>query len=179
MLVERERVHPEDVAAIAADKQAATIKAITETIRPDPKVLALIQTLSRLGWSLCCCSNAVRESVRAMLAEAGLLPYMAFYLSNEDATPKPDPAIYLKAATLFGISPKRLVVVEDAAPGKAAALAAGCKLVEVGSPADCTPALLPAIYEAAGQNNGKGKRAVAVHRQIADQGPFGPRQARV
>jgi HAD superfamily hydrolase (TIGR01509 family) len=152
MLVERERIKPEDVPVIAALKQAATLKAIEDTVWPDRHVQALIGLLNRLGWSMCCCSNAVRESVVAMLRKSDLHLYMAFVLSNEDADPKPSPAIYLKAAALFSIAPNQLVVVEDAAPGKAAARAAGCPLVEVASPADCTPKLLPAIYRAAGVN---------------------------
>lgn len=161
MLVERERIHPEDVPGIAADKQAATLKAIAETIRPNKHVSALIEMLHSLGWALCCCSNAVRDSVEAMLHESNLLPFMAFFLSNEDAVPKPSPDIYLKAAALFGVAPERMVVVEDAAPGKASAKAAGCPLIEVRSPADCTPALLPAIYRAVGLYGQGGQRSWA------------------
>jgi HAD superfamily hydrolase (TIGR01509 family) len=156
MLVERERIKPADVPQIAEAKQAATLAAIRETVRPDKHVLALIDMLARLGWSICCCSNAVRDSVGAMLKESGLLPYMAFYLSNEDAAPKPAPDIYLLAASMLGVKPERLVVVEDATPGKLAAKAAGCPLVEVTCPADVNLKLLPTIYRAASLNgNGK------------------------
>jgi HAD superfamily hydrolase (TIGR01509 family) len=170
MLVERERIKPEDVSAIAVAKQAATLKAIAETIRPDKAVLALIEMLARLGWAMCCCSNAVRASVEAMLIESQLMPYMAFFLSNEDADPKPSPAIYLKAATLFGVRPEQMVVVEDATPGKLAAKAAGCPLVEVTCPADCTLKLLPAIYRAASLNgNGSQPRAWAFREEEASK----------
>jgi len=156
ILVERERIKSADVQRIAEAKQLATLTAIRQTIRPDKQVLALIDMLARLGWSMCCCSNAVRDSVGAMLKESELLPYMAFYLSNEDAVPKPAPDIYLTAASMFGIKPERLVVVEDATPGKLAAKAAGCPLVEVTCPADCTLKLLPKIYRAISPNdNGK------------------------
>ena len=156
MLVERERIKPADVPRIAEAKQAATLSAIRDTIRPDKQVLALIDMLARLGWSICCCSNAVRESVGAMLEAGGLMPYMSFYLSNEDATPKPSPDIYLLAASMFGVKPERMVVVEDAMPGKLAAKAAGCPLVEVTCPADVNLKLLPTIYRAASLN-GVGK----------------------
>lgn len=160
MLVEWDRIAPENIPAIAAAKQAATLTAIAETIRPDQKILDLLSAMHRLGWAQCCCSNAVRDSVIAMLIESHLMPFMAFVLSNEDAQPKPDPDIYRKAASLFGIRPTEMVVVEDAAPGKQAALAAGCRLVEVTSPTDVNLGLLPWLYARA-QDQGR-PRPVAV-----------------
>lgn len=165
ILIERERIWPDNAHAIATAKQEATLKAIAETVRPDKAVLALVEMLVRLGWTLCCCSNAVRTSVEAMLTESDLIRHMAFYLSNEDAAPKPAPDIYLKAASMLGVPPGQLVVVEDAEPGKQAALAAGCRLVEVSSPKDCTPALLPKIYRALGEA-GKVRRSWAFRERV-------------
>jgi len=47
-------------------------------------------------------------------------------------TPKPAPDLFLHAATLIGISPKNCLVVEDAAAGIEAALAAGMYAVGLG-----------------------------------------------
>ena len=48
---------------------------------------------------------------------------------------KPDPEIFLLAASKLGIDTKDCVVFEDAEAGVEAALAAGMKCVGVGSPA--------------------------------------------
>lgn len=149
MLFEMGRVGADELDTIKAEKQARTMALIKRDIKPDKHVQALLLLLKRLGYSLCVCSNAVRASVAEMLACANIMPFIDFFLSNEDAIPKPAPDIYIKAANLFCIPTKKLIVVEDAAPGKAAALAAGCSLVEVNSPVDCSPLLMPKIHEAA------------------------------
>jgi beta-phosphoglucomutase len=51
---------------------------------------------------------------------------------NHVSTSKPDPAIFLETAERLGVSPRRCVVVEDAASGVEAALAAGMWVVGLG-----------------------------------------------
>jgi beta-phosphoglucomutase len=48
------------------------------------------------------------------------------------ANPKPHPEVFLKAASLLDIPPEQCLVVEDAAAGVEAALAAGMKVLGVG-----------------------------------------------
>ncbi|HEU0073775.1 MAG TPA: HAD-IA family hydrolase [Dehalococcoidia bacterium] len=47
---------------------------------------------------------------------------------------KPDPDIYLRAATALGISPSHCLVIEDSPPGVAAGLAAGMNVIGVANP---------------------------------------------
>lgn len=121
--------------AVARTKQEITLEEIRK-LRVNSDKMLLLHTLRNTGWRLAVCSNAVRDSVRLMLEVGGYLPFLDFYLSNEDAPPKPDPGMYLKAAALFGVVSGNLVVVEDSAPGKASARAAGCRLVGVDGPED-------------------------------------------
>jgi len=51
---------------------------------------------------------------------------------NHVSTSKPDPAIFLETAERLGVPPRRCVVVEDAASGIEAALAAGMWVVGLG-----------------------------------------------
>jgi beta-phosphoglucomutase len=146
-LVAEKRLPAHSVEFVKRRKQEETLLRIAQ-LKPDPTKLELLATLSEQGWRLAVCSNAVRESVRAMLAYTDLIEYLAFFLSNEDAPPKPDPRMYLKAASLFGIPPAQLVVVEDSEPGKLSALQAGCILVPVQTPHEVTPELLSRIYSA-------------------------------
>ena len=44
---------------------------------------------------------------------------------------KPDPALFLRAAELLGVDPKRCLVFEDAEPGFLAAQAAGMDYIDV------------------------------------------------
>jgi HAD superfamily hydrolase (TIGR01509 family) len=83
-----------------------------------------------------------------MVDLAGIFPFVEFVLSNEDVLrPKPHPDVYQLAAARLGVDPLLLTVVEDAPPGKQAALAAGCRLIAVAGPWEVTRALLPAILE--------------------------------
>ncbi|WP_104203238.1 HAD family hydrolase [Billgrantia saliphila] len=63
---------------------------------------------------------------------------------------KPDPALYLKAAEAMGHPPERCVVIDDAAVGVAAGLAAGMQVIHLNHfPAEeTTPAGATAIHHA-------------------------------
>lgn len=148
----RGRVLGDTVQYLASIKQHYTVEAIKE-LRPEKGKCDLLSELKVTGWRIAVCSNAVRESVRMMLLFSGLLDFTEFYLSNEDAPPKPDPGMYLEAAMRFQISPCDLVVVEDSEPGKASALAARCRLVSVAGPEEVTLALLPRIHRAVGEHS--------------------------
>lgn len=149
MLAEAGRLTVLQAREVTRLKQELTLAAI-RLLEPDQTKIDLFRRLRRTGWELCVCSNAVRTSVREMLIAGGYLGFLAFWLSNEDAPPKPDPGMYAKAASIFGVPPGQLVVVEDSAPGRASALAAGCRLVAVEGPAEVTLDLLPRIEAAAG-----------------------------
>jgi beta-phosphoglucomutase len=74
--------------------------------------------------------NARRVLSRTHLADA----LDAVVDGNELTAAKPDPQIFLRAARKLGVSPAACVVVEDAADGVAAALAAGMAAVGIGPP---------------------------------------------
>lgn len=150
MLVEAGRLTRDQADEVARWKQEFTVGAIRQQVLPDPTKVELLRTLVQNDWRVCVASNAVRESVGLMLKAADLKPFVEFFLSNEDAKPKPAPDIYLRAAERLGCLPCQLVAVEDARPGKMAALSAGCRLVGVDGPAEVHPGLLARIYAAAG-----------------------------
>jgi beta-phosphoglucomutase-like phosphatase (HAD superfamily) len=93
-------------------------------------------------------SNAVRETVAAMLDRVGATGFLEFWLSNEDGNAKPAPDLYLLAAARFGVQAAHMIVVEDGDPGIVAATRAGCMVVAVDGPQYVTPALLPRIVAA-------------------------------
>jgi len=96
--------------------------------------------LSRLrarGLRLAVCSNSVRDSIGAMLARAELLPYLEFFLSNQDVRQgKPDPEIYLLAIERLGLRASECLVLEDNPHGILAAERAGAHVMAVASVED-------------------------------------------
>ena len=74
-----------------------------------------------------------------MLSKAGILPFIDFFLSNEDVSQgKPSPEIYLKAIHRLELTPEECVVVEDNPHGIAAARAAGAHVLTVKDPSEVT-----------------------------------------
>lgn len=91
--------------------------------------------LSRLkseGYRIAVASNSVRSTVQLMMEKSGLLPYLDFFLSNQDVTKaKPDPEIYLKAIQKLQLSPHQVMVVEDNQNGIVSARAANAHVMKV------------------------------------------------
>lgn len=91
--------------------------------------------LSRLraeGYRIAVASNSIRNTVQLMMEKSGLLPYLDFFLSNQDVLKaKPDPEIYLKAIEKLGLDPREVMVVEDNHNGIQAATAAGANVMKV------------------------------------------------
>lgn len=96
--------------------------------------------LSRLkneGYALCVCSNSVRKTIELMMERSGLMPYLDFFLSNQDVIKgKPDPEIYKKAIEKLGLQSEECLIVEDNPNGIKAALASGAHVLIVNSPFD-------------------------------------------
>lgn len=91
--------------------------------------------LSRLqaeGYRIAVASNSIRNTVQLMMEKSGLLPYLEFFLSNQDVgKAKPDPEIYLKAIHKLELKPCEVMVVEDNHNGIQAAAAAGAHVMKV------------------------------------------------
>ncbi len=77
-------------------------------------------------------TSATRALATARMGAAGLrVPEVS--VTAEDATVgKPDPEVFLIAATMLRVDPAACVVVEDSANGIAAGLAAGMRVIGVG-----------------------------------------------
>jgi HAD superfamily hydrolase (TIGR01509 family) len=135
MLTERKGLDPAMWDRIARRKQELTEAIVAERSAPAPEKIEMMRALAARRIPIAVCSNAVRDSVKRMLHGAGLLEYVAFFLSNEDVeNPKPDPEIYLKAFEKLEVRPSDCVIVEDSEAGKAAAHASGAVVCEVEDP---------------------------------------------
>ena len=63
--------------------------------------------------------------------ELGIRPYFEAIVSGYDIPGKPDPAVFLKAASEIDLTPQRCIVVEDAVAGVQAARRAGMRCIAV------------------------------------------------
>jgi HAD superfamily hydrolase (TIGR01509 family) len=126
-MLSEERGLPRDLhAAIAKLKQRYTEESIRKRCRPVDERARTLAKLKNSGFRMAVCSNSTRHSVELMLERGGLLPYVEFFLSNQDvARPKPDPEMYARAMERMGLTPDECLIVEDGEYGIRSAQAAG------------------------------------------------------
>ena len=92
----------------------------------------LVRWLRGAGWVQAVASSAPRLNIEVVLEVIGLADHFAATVSAEDTERgKPDPQVFLLAATRLGIPPSRAIVVEDAAAGIEAARRAGMRNIAV------------------------------------------------
>ncbi|MFB3776228.1 MAG: HAD family hydrolase [Bryobacteraceae bacterium] len=75
-------------------------------------------------------TNAEPANAEFILTESGLKSYFSVVVDGHQVErPKPDPEVFLRAASLLGVQPRDCVVFEDSLAGVQAALAAGARVV--------------------------------------------------
>jgi HAD superfamily hydrolase (TIGR01509 family) len=115
-------------------KQAYTVELIFRHCKPMFQHEYALARLKQSGYKLALASNSIRRTIELMMDRANLLKFFDLIVSNQDVKqPKPHPEMYLKATEALGIAPKECLVVEDNEKGFAAAEAAGCHILKVGS----------------------------------------------
>ncbi|MCB2377142.1 HAD family phosphatase [Hymenobacter sp. BT635] len=118
----------QDVETLIQRKRELFGKSFDESRELDllPGARPLIEDLHAAGVPLQLASSASKETIARVFTRFGLYPYFDNLVSGEDfPKSKPDPAIFLHAAQLAGISPAHCLVIEDSANGVTAAKAAG------------------------------------------------------
>jgi HAD superfamily hydrolase (TIGR01509 family) len=105
---------------------------ILERERPIfPAIPALVAKLSR-QYPLAIASGSNHTVINAVVEMGALRPFFSVLVSVHDvAKPKPAPDVFLRAAELLKAAPAECCVIEDAAVGVEAAVAAGMKVIAI------------------------------------------------
>ena len=114
------------IAQFRADRNIALQRDIVAI----PGVKDVICQLQSLGIAFAVASGADCAKMRITLGNTGLLPFFEGAMVGSDmvAHTKPAPDVYLKAAQLLHVDPRRCVVIEDTPTGTRAGLAAGASV---------------------------------------------------
>ena len=113
----------------------------TKGISPLPGVATWLHRLHEQGWLQAIASSAPRPNVEVILDALAAAHYFQGIVSAEDVSRgKPDPEVYLTAASRVRASPDRCVVVEDAAAGIEGARRAGMRSIGVSHNGEHLPA---------------------------------------
>lgn len=120
-------------------KQEITLENLIKTVDRDENLIEIFRYLISKNIKICVASNSIRKTIDIILEAKRLTGYVSFVVSNEDVEyPKPNPQMYLKCMTHFGISPKNTIVVEDSFVGRQAAFESGAILCPVKNPTEVT-----------------------------------------
>ncbi len=124
----------EQIKAAAELRERYLIKAMQEEPLPAfAGVPELIEAaIRRPDFRLAIATSASLELSRAILESAKVSYRKMVYVTGSEITrKKPDPQLFLTAASRMGLAPVRCVVIEDAPSGVQAAKAAGAKCIAV------------------------------------------------
>jgi beta-phosphoglucomutase len=104
-----------------------------EGLSPLPGAAEWVKRLHGEGWLQAIASSAPRLNVETVLDALGLGGRFQAIVSAEDVRAgKPDPQVFLVAASRLGAEPRGCIVVEDARAGVEAARRAGMRSISVG-----------------------------------------------
>lgn len=122
----------EDLACLFDRKEYMFREAAKGRLKPLPCVAELIHELHDEGFQLAVASSALRENVVMVVRELEVAECFQAIASGEEVEKaKPDPAVFLLAATKLRVPADCCVVIEDSAQGVEAAKAAGMMCVAV------------------------------------------------
>jgi HAD superfamily hydrolase (TIGR01509 family) len=100
--------------------------------RAYPEMRAFVELLAAENVPMAVASGSSPQAIEAILAGTGLAALLHTVVSSDDVPRgKPAPDVFLEAARRLGADPADCVVLEDAAPGAAAAHAAGMRCIAV------------------------------------------------
>ncbi len=101
--------------------------AFRERLRAVDGALELVRSLRQ---PFCVASSGPRQKIELSLSLTGLLPFFknSIFSSYEVGVWKPDPGLFIHAASKMGFEPHACVVVEDSLPGIQAGIAAGMQV---------------------------------------------------
>jgi beta-phosphoglucomutase len=121
-----------EVAKLGEEKEEIYRAAARKGIQLLPGVRSLLESLRQAGWAQAIGSSAPQANLDLILQMTGIAGFFDAIISMEDTDRgKPDPQVFLLAATRLKIGPAQCVVIEDAVAGIEAARRAGMKSVAV------------------------------------------------
>ena len=128
----KDSLSPEEVDAIASEKEEDYRQKMGQNITPLAGAIALIKLLHDRGVKMAIASSAPLENIQLILQRLGIDSFFqAIVWGREVSEGKPSPQGFLLAARKLGVKPQDCVAIEDAVAGVAAAKGAGMKCVAV------------------------------------------------
>lgn len=137
--------------ALGADSEAwyraKVAELFEQQLQPVAGIPELLTWVQQQGWRCGVVSNGPQSKLQQALGSCKLLPFFNghIYSAYDIDIFKPDPRLYLHAATQLGAKPADCVVIEDSLPGVKAGIAAGMTTLFYNLHNEASPS--PAVIE--------------------------------
>ncbi|WP_326724881.1 HAD family phosphatase [Streptomyces sp. NBC_00243] len=117
---------------LLADTNRRYLELARASTRVYPEMRKFVELLAGDGVPMAVASGSSPEAIEAILTGTGLASHLPTVVSSDEvARGKPAPDVFLEAARRLGAAAADCVVLEDAAPGAAAAHAAGMRCIAI------------------------------------------------
>ncbi len=122
------RLSPQEIARYSKRKTALYHQLAEGRFQPVPGAITFARSLERENVPRALASSASARSVDVVLSSLGLTSQFPVVVTADDVDRgKPDPEVYLAAASRLGVAPQACVVFEDSLVGVEAARRAGMR----------------------------------------------------
>lgn len=122
---------PEVLQEISDRKEAAFRDLARENIKPMQGVVDWLEQFRSWGCIQAIASSAPQKNIDTLVGSMGIDEFFGACVSGFTLPAKPDPAVYLEAASQIGLEPGRCLVIEDAVVGVEGAKNAGMAAIGV------------------------------------------------
>ena len=103
---------------LSVESDVIYLELLSKHLTTMPGLMELLDALERAGLPKAIATSSVPKLVDACLQPYNLRPRFQFILTANDITHgKPNPEIYLLAASRFGVEPREMLVLEDSRNG--------------------------------------------------------------
>jgi len=144
----------EEPADLLAESRVIFEALLDQRLEPMPGLFEFLDYVESLGLPKGVATSSPRAYLEELLARYQLRDRFMVTLTAEDVSlGKPNPEIYLKAASLFGVQPQQMMVLEDSQTGTRAGVAAGAQVVSIPHEHTAGHQFDGATYRATGLND--------------------------
>lgn len=121
-----------DIEEMSKAKAEIYIKECMPNVEPFPEICQILKDLSAAGKRIAIATSSHNKEAHFLLEKTQILPYIHSVISGDMVTRgKPNPDIYLLAASSLNLPPEKCLIFEDTVVGLAGAKNANIDVVKV------------------------------------------------
>ena len=125
---------PDEVDVVAFERQWKQIyfDSLSEDVPVKPMAADFLKNIRRAAVPAAVATSSHTDKAIDQLTRAGLVPFLDLITGGDQVSQaKPNPEIYQRVMTAFGVDSQHVLVLEDSNNGVRAGLAAGAKTVQI------------------------------------------------